>query len=32
MMCEYSSYGYMALDWLSFLIDFSGSGEDEETE
>ena len=32
IMCEYSSYGYMALDWLSFLIDFSGSGEDEETE
>ena len=29
-MCEYSSYGYMAVDWLSFLIDFSGGAEEEE--
>ena len=28
-MCEYSGYGYMAIDWLSFLIDFTG-GEDAE--
>ena len=30
MMCEYSSYGYMALDWVSFLIDFSEGGEGNE--
>ena len=23
IMCEYSGYGYMAIDYLSFLIDFA---------
>lgn len=22
-MCEYSGYGYVAIDWLSFLIEFA---------
>jgi hypothetical protein len=25
MMCEYSGYGYMAIDYLSFFIDFASS-------
>ena len=30
LMCEYSGYGYMAIDALSFLVDFAGdSGEEE---
>lgn len=31
-MCEYSGYGYMAVDWLTFLIDFSGDSEETEEE
>ena len=29
MLCEYSSYGYIAIDWLSFLIEFADSGDEE---
>ena len=32
MLCEYSGYGYMAIDWLSFLIDFVDKSEDAEAE
>lgn len=32
MMCEYSGYGYMAVEWLSFLIDFAGDSEEEEAD
>ena len=29
-MCEYSAYGAIAVEYLSFLIDFSGGAEEEE--
>ena len=28
LLCEYSGYGYIAIDWLSFFIDFADSAEE----
>lgn len=29
ILCEYSGYGYQAIDWLSFLIEFVDTEEEE---